>query len=341
MIRKATLPHVNEFKDRHGVTRRYVRRHGKSVRLMMNPEDPAYVAEYQAALAKIEPSPHRPDSGTWDALCDEYLAAAKFGKLSERNKIETKREIVRIRARWGDKPVSAIEGRHIEKWQDELADTPGKANNVLSCAKKLLSFAVRRGYRKDNPALGINKLKLGERRSWTDDELARFEAKWKIGTRERLIYALALYTGQRKGDILAMTWGHVEGDWIRVAQGKTGARLRVPVHAALGDVLLDLGGGKVSERLLPIKSRHMGTIMMKAIKKALGKKSGCVLHGLRRSAARRLAEVGCSAHEIMAITGHTTLAMVQKYTKEAAQLGLAKTAMAKLKKGGEKEGNEP
>lgn len=345
MTRSATLPFVNEFRDRHGSLRRYVRRHGKSVTLKLSPEDPGYLAEYQMALDRVTPTPHKAGAGTWDALCDEYLASSKFGKISARNKVETRREVVRIRARWDDKPVPSLEARHIEKWQDELTETPGKANNMLACVKKVLSFAVRRGYRPDNPALGISKLKLGEHRSWTDDELAKFEKKWKIGSRERLTYALALYTGQRKGDLLAMMWGHIEDDRIRVAQEKTGVRLRIPIHPALKGALPARGNASATTRLLPIKSRHLGSIMTKAIDKALGKKSDCVLHGLRKAAARRLAEVGCTAHEIMSITGHATLAMVQKYTKDAGQLKLAETAMGKLEKGDreaeENEGNTP
>jgi integrase len=181
--------------------------------------------------------------------------------------------------------------------------------------------------------LGIEKLPLGEYRSWTDDELAAFEAKWPLGTRERLAYALALYTGQRKGDLLRMTWGHVEGDWIRVAQQKTGKRLRVPMHPELKAVLAARAGAISSAPLLPLKSRHFGTVMKAAIAAAIDD-DACVLHGLRKAATRRLAEAGCTAHEIMSITGHATLAMVQKYAKDANQTRLARAAMTKLEDDG-------
>jgi hypothetical protein len=45
----------------------------------------------------------------------------------------------------------------------------------------------------------------------------------------------------------------------------------------------------------------------------------------------RLAEAGCSPHQIMAITGHKSLKEVEVYTKAAGQKGLAKSAMARLK----------
>ena len=58
----------------------------------------------------------------------------------------------------------------------------------------------------------------------------------------------------------------------------------------------------------------------------------CVTHGLRKAAARRLAEAGCSANEIAAITGHATLAEVSRYTKAAEQKRLAKAAIWRLER---------
>jgi integrase len=56
----------------------------------------------------------------------------------------------------------------------------------------------------------------------------------------------------------------------------------------------------------------------------------CQPHGLRKAAGRRLAEAGCSAHEIMAVLGHKTLSEAERYTREADQTRLATEAMMKL-----------
>ena len=56
----------------------------------------------------------------------------------------------------------------------------------------------------------------------------------------------------------------------------------------------------------------------------------CQPHGLRKAAGRRLAEAGCTAHEIMAVLGHKTLAEAERYTREADQVWLATEAMTKL-----------
>uniref|UniRef100_UPI0038D197A4 tyrosine-type recombinase/integrase n=1 Tax=Gluconobacter japonicus TaxID=376620 RepID=UPI0038D197A4 len=58
---------------------------------------------------------------------------------------------------------------------------------------------------------------------------------------------------------------------------------------------------------------------------------GCSPHGLREAAARRLAEAGCTTHQIAAITGHRSLAEVARYTRAAEQVELARSAMSRLR----------
>src|SRR5262249_40485075 len=74
--------------------------------------------------------------------------------------------------------------------------------------------------------------------------------------------------------------------------------------------------------------KGFGQFMSDAIRKA-GLPPYCKAHGLRKAAARRLAEAGCSAHEIMAVTGHKTLSEVERYTRAAEQERLNAAAMAK------------
>lgn len=333
-VRKVTLPYLQVFEDRHGKVRRYVRRFGKQLPLRCDVDDPEFLSEYQAALESLRPTRTQPAAGTWHALVTEYLGSAQFKQLKERTQSENRREAERVREKWGKHPVNRLEARHILKWQDLLADTPGKANNMLACVKMLLTFGKRRGYTHRDPAAGIDELASGSYRSWTDKEIIDFEAKWPRGTRERLIFDLALYTGQRRGDLAAMTRHHIDRGVMGVVQEKTGERIALPVHESLkaslaaykskGIALLQRDDGT------PLKVRELNEIVAAAIKAALGKNSDCVLHGLRYSAARRLAEAGATAHEIMAVTGHRTLGMVEKYTREANKARLARSAIEKL-----------
>ena len=56
----------------------------------------------------------------------------------------------------------------------------------------------------------------------------------------------------------------------------------------------------------------------------------CSVHGLRRAAAARLAELGCTEQEIMAITGHRTSKEVTRYTRAASQKTRAESALRRL-----------
>ena len=75
----------------------------------------------------------------------------------------------------------------------------------------------------------------------------------------------------------------------------------------------------------------MASVTLWRIKsKDAGLPERCVTHGLHKAATRRLAEAGCSANEIAAITGHATLVEVSRYTKAAEQKRLAKAAIRRL-----------
>jgi integrase len=53
----------------------------------------------------------------------------------------------------------------------------------------------------------------------------------------------------------------------------------------------------------------------------------CVFHGLRKAALTRLAEAGCTVHQIAAVSGHKTLKEIERYTKAADQRRLAREAL--------------
>ena len=162
---------------------------------------------------------------------------------------------------------------------------------------------------------------------------AQFEAAWPLGTRERCAFALLLFTGQRASDVAKMSSGDLAADGIWVVQRKTKAKLLIPVHSAL-DVALT--GTEIEDGALlktsfgePFTAKGFSNFMADKIATA-GLPERCVTHGLRKAAARRLAEAGCSANEIASITGHAKLDEVARYTKAAEQKRLARAAIDRL-----------
>jgi len=207
-----------------------------------------------------------------------------------------------------------------------------------------MKFAIDAGWRSDDPTLRIKTFPEHEFHTWTEDEIAQYEDRWPIGSRERTAYALHLYTGQRRADVARMAWTDVAGNAINVVQAKTGARLTIPLHPNLSAALRAWPRNNVVMLTTafnkPFTYAGYGNMMADAIA-AAGLPDRCVLHGLRKAAARRLAEAGCTEKEIAAVTGHTTLKEVARYTRAADQKRLAAGAVAKLVEQKPHENSQP
>ena len=163
--------------------------------------------------------------------------------------------------------------------------------------------------------------------SWTEDDIAAFEAKHPIGSRARLALALLLFTAQRRADVIKLGRQHMRDGLIHVRQSKTGTSLAIPVHSDLRAVL----DATPSEHLtflvtLGGKPFHADAFShwFKKMCREAGLPPRATVHGLRKAACRRLAEAGCSASIIASISGHSTLREVSRYTAAAEQVHLAR-----------------
>ena len=273
------------------------------------------------------------------ALIKEYKSASEYVNLSPRTKRWVNRTLELI-AEYEGVPIDELRRRHILQQRDKVAikkedgrGVPAAADQLVGLYSKLMQFAVNREYRRENSALRINRLHHGEWARWHDSALA-FALK-EFPEQFRRAIVLALYTGQREGDILTMRWSDFDGSSISVVQQKTGAKLKIPCHR---DLLIELTAWKSTASTVTILATARGkpwidktfsTLFAREARKHR-EMDGCVFHGLRKLAAARLAEAGCSTLEIMSITGHITLNMVEHYTKQAEQEGRAVAAIHKL-----------
>jgi integrase len=212
---------------------------------------------------------------------------------------------------------------------------PGVSRNLLSALRVLIAIAIADGIRKDDPTVGIKRPKLSKEgwHSWEDHEIEQYEARHPIGSQARLALALALCTGQRAADLIKMGKQHVRDGGINVVQQKTGTRVWISMHPDLKTVL----DATPSDHLLFLISGHgqpfasansFGNVISRWAKEA--GLTGCPLHGLRKACARRLAEAGCSTLEIMSITGHKSMAEVERYVRAANQKRMSQAAMEKV-----------
>ena len=207
-----------------------------------------------------------------------------------------------------------------------------QARNWLTALRHFIGWCVERKLMRNDPTLGI-RLKTPKsdgHHTWTEDEIAAFEARHPIGSKPRLALALGLYTAQRRSDVVRIGRQHIRDSVLTVRQQKTGATLAIPVHPDLAAIISATPPGHLT--LLTTKSGkgYSGNDFnnqFRAWCNAAGLPTHCVFHGLRKAALTRLADAGCTAHEIAAISGHRTLKEVEHYTRGADQARLARAAM--------------
>jgi integrase len=145
--------------------------------------------------------------------------------------------------------------------------------------------------------------------------------------------SLGLYTAQRRADVIRIGRQHIRGDVLTVRQQKTGVMLAIPVHANLAKIIAATPTGHLA--LLTTKTGKTYepddfSEQFRAWCDAAGLPQRCVFHGLRKAALTRLADAGCTAYELMAISGHKTLREVERYTRAADQARLARAAMERF-----------
>jgi integrase len=332
---KLKLKYVNEYIDRTGKLRRYFRKNGKQLGpLPGEVGSEEFMAAYQGFLAggAIEQKTITTVDGSFGRLVTDYYASRAFRDMKPSSQKIYRYVLEPLAKAHGHRTAQINHKQAAKLIQDMGATKPGMANLTKSVLQKLMKFAIKAGWRDDNPIIGIEPFKRGTHHTWTEGELKTFEAKWRLGTRQRLAYALLLYTGQRVGDVAKMRRQDIAGGELHVIQEKTGAELYLPVVPELEQALraypakgLALIGNKNGA---PLTRAGLSQLMREAIKQA-GLPGKCKSHGLRKAAMRRLAEAGRSEKQIAAVSGHKTLREIERYTAAADQRRLARDAMDK------------
>jgi integrase len=289
------------------------------------------IKEYRYDLRKPKVSRFAPD--TIGALTIAYRLSPEWIGLAEqtqRTYTVYLKDIERMQA----EPVANITRRILMDVRDAIASTRGNgaATGFLRTASTLFGWAVDREWISHSPASRLKPLPGGHLQAWTWAEAEH--AMHHLPEHLRRVVAMAAYTGQRRGDLIVLPWSAYDGQAFRLTQQKTGVRLRVPVHPELQAELDEWRKSPVSTIILtnqsgrPWVGQHLSHMLPIALQRIGLPPLG--VHGLRKLAAARLADAGCSPHEIQAITGHKTLAMVSLYTESADQERLASVAIARL-----------
>jgi integrase len=363
MIRtKNGLPkHCGWNVDQHGKRRVRFRKGGFSTYLTGIPWSEDFMRQYAAALEGVKAQATnigagRTVAGTVAALVATYLdpqSSSPF-KTGAAETQRTRRNILeRFREEHGDKPLFATDKngerrmlltrQHMQRIVNKKATAPFAQRNFLATLRAMFQWAVKEGRVPDDPTLGVTreKVKTSGYKTWSEEYISRFESAHRIGTRARLAFALLLYTGQRRSDVVKMGRQHVHAGLLTIDQGKTDggeeAHLEIPLHPKLQEIIDATPTVGVKTFLVTSFGKPYSAPGFGNWFRELCDAAGCPdvsAHGLRKATARRLAEMGCSANQIASITGHASLSEVQRYTKAADRKRMAREAMAKLIDGG-------
>ena len=346
-------PFASSFFDRHGRERWRFRRAHKTVSLPGRPGDPGFDAAWRAALEgrKLTPAVVRaiptatlPRSlrAAWRIVTTSTIEWKRLAGVSKANQMAIAERFFATpiaegeTTTYGDLPIASLERRHVKAILARWAETPHAAGHILRLIRKLVTVALDEEWISVDPThrLRWRPDHVGWR-AWTPAERRAFEARWPIGTTPRLAYALALYTGARRGDLVGLRWSDVVGDEIAYTQNKTGKSLTLAIHPTLAQALAATERRGMTILVTrwgaPFSDKAIG-MRMQDWTRAAGLGEGATLHGLRKTLGKLLAESGATTRELMDVLGHEDIAHAELYSREAEQRHMARSAIGKLER---------
>lgn len=274
------------------------------------PGSPEFMTAYNAAITARK----TPGVGMLQSIIDAYQQSQEFLQLADRTRADYVGKIKIIEKEFGDLPLAALAEKgtrgEMLDWRDKLAKASHRqADYAWTVLARILSWALNREKIDANPCEKAGRLYGGTRAEfvWSDDDEAAF---LKVAPAHlHLPLLLALWTGQRQGDLLRLPWSAYDGEKIRLRQSKNGARVVIPVGAPLKVALDAAKAARVGPIVLTSTDKRPWTEdgFRSSWRKACTNAGivGLTFHDLRGTAVTRLAIAGCTEAEISAITGHS------------------------------------
>jgi integrase len=242
---------------------------------------------------------------------------------SPKNRASTRRENEKLIRQWilpelGTRRVADLSYPDIEALHRKITGkrgTPYRANRAVALVSKMLSLAIRWGWRPDNPCRGIERNHEERRyRYLTPAELERLVvalAEYPNQTAANAI-RLLLLTGSRSGEVFAARWQQFDleaGVWTKPSSAtKQNREHRVPLSAPTRQLLAEMD--RTDVRLFPGLVTVRGDWLKICRQAGL---EGLRVHDLRHSYASFLVSAGLSLPVIGALLGHTAPSTTARY----------------------------
>lgn len=325
-----------------GEKRKYYYAWKNGPRIDAVPGTPEFLALYNAAVAGKTTKP----GDTMRGLIDYFKDSDEYKSKGADTRRAYDGYLKLIEQKFGTMPLGAVEDKRargeFKTWRGTFSATPRKADYLWTTLARVLSVA------KDHGKISVNVCEKGGRLYeadraeiiWTADDIREFCSVASVELQAALL--LALWTGQRQGALLRLTWKNYDGQYIRLRQstargGNKGKRVTIPVGGPLKlalDAALKQNRKAVTiltnSRGLPWTGDGFRTSWDKAFAKTdLG---DLHFHDLRGTAVTRLALAGCTVPEIASITGHSmeTVQQILDAHYLGGRVELAEQAIKKL-----------
>ncbi|WP_421865058.1 tyrosine-type recombinase/integrase [Parvibaculum sp.] len=334
--------------------RLYFKKRGqRKVRLRSTPGTAEFQTEYDAALAGPSAdatADHpiitlaKPQTYRW--LCEQFCASGEFRQLDPGTQ-RTRRLILEStfdepiapgeKATFADFPLNRISTQALAILRDRKGDLLEAGNMRVRAIRRVFNWAMKQTppLVRMNPArdVGYRRRASEGHHTWTPEECLAYEKRHPTGSKARLAYTLALYTGQRRSDVVRLGKQHAtRKGWLRFTQFKNRnpITLEIPILPALQAEIDAAPTGDlaflVTEYGRPFSMKGFGAKFRVWCDEA--GLPNCSIHGLRKAGAVRAAENGATAHQLMSIFGWLTLAEAERYTRAANQKKLAASVVS-------------
>jgi integrase len=308
---------------------------GPRIRIRHEYGTPEFQRAYAAAIAGEPLAEAKPttQSGSLAWLVERYRESQAWTRYSMASRKKRECMLRLILSTAGTKPYARIDKKAIQAGMDRRRDTPSMAHEFLVTMRGVMQWALKMDLVTADPTEGLRAVRprTDGHLVWTEDEAGKFEAKWPVGSRERLAFDLALYTGLRRGDLVRVGRQHVKDGVITIRTEKTGQIVSLPILPELAASIAAAPTGDltfiVGQNGRPIVKAFFGTWFRRACR-AAGVPGRA--HGLRKLGATRAADNGASEAQLEAIFGWSGGHMASLYTRSSNRRRLAIEAMDKM-----------
>ena len=318
---------------------------------------PEFLASYNAAIGRKAAS----RSDVLESLADAFLDSSDFRALAAPTQADYRRHLKIVTTEFGDFPIAALTDNRTRgefmAWRDRRAlKSKRQADYSFAVLARLLSWSVDRGLAPINPCKRGGTTYRAKRTTavWTEVDEAAFYAK--APPHMHLALRLAIWTGQRQGDLLKLRWAQYDGAYIRLTQGKSirrgdtnaATRIIIPIGKPLRDAL---DAARAALDALPQPERPTVDTILLTTRGTAWTRDGfktswakacaqagitnLTFHDLRGTVVTRLALAGATPPEIATVTGHSLRDVHEILDRHYLNrdLRLAESAIGKLEKG--------